>query len=95
MDKIFRIIDNKGSGKTSRLMLLAKEHDGIIVCRNPYAMAEKAKAYGIVGISFISYYEFITEREVYEKVPYYIDELEDFVKFFRSELKGYTLSKED
>lgn len=92
---MYKIIDGKGTGKTSRLMLLAKEHDGIIVCKNPYAMEEKAKAYGIVGISFVSYYEFITQRAVYEKVSYYIDELEDFVKFFNSELKGYTLSKED
>lgn len=92
---MYRIIDDRGTGKTSRLMLLAKEHDGIIVCRNPQAMAEKAKAYGIIGISFVSYYEFITERTIYERVPYYIDELEDFVKYFSSELKGYTLSKED
>lgn len=76
-------------------MLLAKEQGGIIVCRNPYAMESKAKAYGITGISFVSYYEFITEKTVYEKVPCYIDELEDFVRFFNSELKGYTLSKED
>ena len=39
---MYRIIDKRSSGKTSRLMLLAKENNGIIVCRNPKAMEEKA-----------------------------------------------------
>jgi len=36
-------------------MLLAKEHDADFVCSNPRAMEQKAKAYGINGINFISY----------------------------------------
>mgnify|MGYP003464479803 CR=1 FL=1 len=44
---MYRIIDERGSGKTSRLMLLAKETGGVIVCSNPKGMAEKARAYGI------------------------------------------------
>ena len=35
---MYRIIEGRGTGKTSRLMLLAKEADGVIVCSNPYAM---------------------------------------------------------
>ena len=67
---MYRIIDERGSGKTSRLMLLAKETGGVIVCSNPKGMAEKARAYGIQGIEFISYYDFAGHPHKYKK--YYI-----------------------
>ena len=35
---MYRIIDNRSSGKTSRLMLLAKENNAAIACSNPSAM---------------------------------------------------------
>ena len=31
---MYRIIDGRATGKTSRLMLLAKENDGIVVCKD-------------------------------------------------------------
>lgn len=40
---MYRIIDGRGTGKTSRLMLLAKENNGVIVCANPQKMREKQK----------------------------------------------------
>ena len=40
---MYRIIDKRGSGKTSRLMLLAKETGATIVCSNPDAFKYKAK----------------------------------------------------
>ena len=51
---MYKIIDERSSGKTSRLMLLAKENNGVIVCHAPQAMQEKAYGYGITGIDFIS-----------------------------------------
>jgi len=54
---MYQIIDKRGSGKTSRLMLLAKENNGILVCGNPYAMREKAHAYGLTGFDIVSYRE--------------------------------------
>ena len=39
---MIRIIDERGSGKTSRLMLLAKENNATFVCSNPSAMKVKA-----------------------------------------------------
>ena len=56
---MYRIIDKRGTGKTSRLLLLAKENNGIVVCASPEFMREKAYAYGITGIDFVSYAEFI------------------------------------
>ena len=55
---MYRIIDKRCSGKTSRLLLLAKENNGIVVCRNPERMREKAYGYGLTGIDFVSYEDF-------------------------------------
>ena len=91
---MYRIIDSRGSGKTSRLMLLAKETNSIIACMNPYAMREKAHAYGITGLTFISYEELLTQSWTDYNIM--IDEIELFVKYQLSGiLKGYTLSNED
>lgn len=92
----YRIIDNRSSGKTSRLMLLAKETNSAIICSNPYAMRQKALAYGIVGIDFISYQDFLDGN--YENPNVMIDEIETFIANYLCDghkLTGYTLSTED
>lgn len=91
----YRIIDTRASGKTSRLMLLAKENGAKIACSNPHAMREKAYAYGITGIEFIPYCDLVNGAiDPDEKVM--IDEIEMFVKeFIDGDLLGYTLSSED
>ena len=74
---MYRIIDSRGTGKTSRLMLLAKETNSAIACMNPNAMRQKAYAYGITGIDFISYSELFNGE--YEG-NVMIDELEIFIQ---------------
>lgn len=93
---MYQIIDKRGSGKTSRLMLLAKENNGIFVCSNPLAMEVKAHAYGIIGLDFVSYANFATGNYDHEK-PCFIDELDLYVKhlYSYSNLGGYSLSLED
>lgn len=95
---MYRIIDKRSSGKTSRLLLLAKEQDGIVVCANPTSLREKAYAYGITGIEFISYFEYRTaliNRKNFNK-KIFIDELEMFIKSFDNNyLIGYTISCDD
>ena len=94
---MIRIINNRGTGKTSQLMLLAKENNAIFVCSNPRAMEYKAKAYGIDGLHFISYGEFLNEPILSKEGNYVIDEIEQFLKdafFYNSRLIGYTLSEE-
>jgi hypothetical protein len=91
---MYRIIDGRGTGKTSRLMLLAKENNGVIVCANPQKMREKAEVYGIIGLEFISYKEFM-EQPSDPFTNYYIDELEGYVKTLtQGRLQGSTLSEE-
>lgn len=94
---MYRIIDDRGTGKTSRLMLIAKENNALFVCSNPDAMRYKAKAYGIEDIEFISYSEFFHDYKGQRNVKYVIDELENFLRstmFYSTELVGYTLSVE-
>lgn len=91
---MYRIIDSRGSGKTSRLMLLAKETGSAIACMNPSAMRQKAYAYGITGVQFISYSDLFTGE--YDNNKIMIDEIESFVSnYMDGELTGYTLSNED
>lgn len=92
---MYRIIDSRGSGKTSRLMLLAKETGAKIACNNPSAMSQKAHDYGITGIEFISYKElFNPYLNKNDKVL--IDELECFFNnVIKGQMIGYTLSNED
>lgn len=90
---MYRIIDNRSSGKTGRLMLLAKETNSAIACMNPIAMREKAYAYGITGLDIISYSQLFNGE--YEG-DVMIDELENFVRqYIDCKLTGYTLSNED
>lgn len=91
----YRIIDSRGSGKTSRLMLLAKETGSKIACGNPSAMRQKAYAYGFTGIEFIPY-SHLLDGSVDPEDKVMIDELEAFVReYMDGTLTGYTLSSED
>lgn len=89
---MYKIIDDRGTGKTSRLMLLAKEHNGIVVCGKPERMIEKAYTYGLNDIQFVSYTDYLKDPNCYDK-PVFIDELDTFLKILNSEIVGYTVSK--
>ena len=92
---MYRIIDSRGSGKTSRLMLLAKETGAKIACSNPSAMRQKAYAYGITGIDFIPYSDLFNGNiNTTDKVM--IDELELLLhNYIDCDFIGYTLSNEE
>ena len=92
---MYQIIDNRNAGKTSRLMLLAKENDGILACANPYAMKAKAQAYGLSGFDIISYREMQNADFNLECKPVFIDEIDSFLYFLGKSIQGYTLSLED
>lgn len=93
---MYRIIDDRATGKSSRLMLLAKENNAIFVCANPLAMEDKARRYGIDGIRFVSYGSFFKHYEG-QHVNVVIDELEGFIQATScasNKLIGYTISDE-
>ena len=91
---MYRIIDDKASGKTGRLMLITKENDGVFICSNPYAMRTKAHAYGLTGFDIISYDDYQSGNFDPEK-PCFVDELDNFVKSLGLKLNGYTLNNGD
>ena len=91
---MYRIIEGRGTGKTLRLMLLAKENNGVLVCSNPYAMEQKARAYGLTGFQIIGYHDYLNDIYDWKTAPCFIDELEEFVKWIGNDLSGYTLSLE-
>jgi hypothetical protein len=94
---MYRIVDGRGTGKTGRLMLLAKDIGATIVCSNPRAMEQKAHAYGIVGLNFMSYNEFTPERRAGDTGKYLIDEMEaylDHIFGYETRVVGYTISEE-
>lgn len=96
-----QIINGRGRGKTKQLMLFAKENNVVFVCRNPVAMREKAHAYGITGVDFVSYEDCLSNEydEVIPDHDFVIDELELFVKYMmdtqKAKMVGYTLSVEE
>lgn len=90
---MYEIIDKRGTGKTSRLLLLAKENNGIVVCGNPNFMREKAYAYGLTGIEFLSYEQYLYGEEEYDtSKPIFIDEIEKLFQIFDQCILGYSLS---
>ena len=93
---MYRIIDKRGSGKTSRLMLLAKETGATIVCANPRAFEIKAKAYGIDGLKFISYMDMFELSYDVDKENLLIDEIDGLLQAWSGDkIIGYCLSPED
>ena len=92
---MYRIIDKRGSGKTSRLMLLAKETGATIVCANPNAFEYKAKSYGLNGIRFISYTDYFHEDNSEGKYKYLIDEIDGMLQAWDYSLIGYCLTPDD
>ena len=93
---MIRIIGGRGTGKTLQLMLLAKEYNALFVCSYPEAMKVKAESYGITGIKFVSYSQFLREDDSdFKNVV--IDELEVLVRkalLGTQNLVAYTLSDE-
>ena len=92
---MYRILDGRGTGKTSRLFLLAKEQNAWIVCFNPSIAESQAHAYGLDGINFISYRDFYNKRYP-AGTKFLIDELEEYISLMSERnLIGYTLSTND
>lgn len=91
---MIRIIENRDTGKTRRLMEECAKNKGVLVCLNPYRMMEKARAYGLTGFGIISYYDYMNNPS--KDFLYYIDELENFIQVITNSnnLDGYTISLE-
>lgn len=93
---MYRITGGRGSGKTYRLLEMANEHKGIVICSNPMAMRTKARSLGFTDIAdFVSYRDSLNYH--YERSSF-IDELEKYAQEIfgtRNNLVAYTYTFEE
>lgn len=97
---MIKIIDKKATGKTGRLLLLAKEQNGVVICGNPDKIRAKAHNYGIVGVDIVSYEEYIDflggySNNILAGRPIFIDELDSLLRQLDINIKGYSISKDE
>ena len=92
---MIRIINKRATGKTSQLLLLAKESHGILVCQTPAYVNELAMRYGITDVKIMSYSEFLAKKNSFSRgTPVFIDEIEMFLKSIYPYVNGYNISDE-
>lgn len=91
MDKY--IIGENSSGKTRRMLEVAKRDGAIVVCKNPYAMGKKADNYGIFGVEFVSYEDMDAHILNGDKIA--VDELGNFFEHcYGVKLDAFTMTVE-
>lgn len=88
---MYRVIDDRDTGKTKKLLTECAKNKGVFICRHPQAVPEKCLAY---GLPFIEAYGYNEISSVPTNKPLYIDELEGFTQSYVNNLAGYALSKE-
>ena len=90
-----KITGPRGSGKTTKLLELAAENDGIVVSFNTQYMRRMVQLCDLKKVRVVSYDMFLSE--VYQGYnrgrKYYIDELECFLHYLGVE--GYTAREEE
>ena len=88
---MYRVIDNRDTGKTKKLLSECAKNQGVYICKHPKAVPEKCLAY---GLPFIEAYGYDEIDNAPKDKPLYIDELECFAQSYVNNLAGYALSKE-
>lgn len=94
---IKKIIGERGSGKTKKLLLLAQSNNAVFVCSNPSAMIEKAHSYGLRGIEVQSYedYCFSKNTKYSRSKKYVIDDIDLFLNCFEKNVIAFSATEED
>lgn len=98
MDDYKYIVGGRSTGKTRKLLEQAKAANALVICKNPYAMARKAEAYGIFGLKFYSYNEMITlfHEDILPEDDFVVDEVAEFMsQFFSTNCVGFTQTEDD
>lgn len=88
---MYRVIDNKDTGKTKKLLTMCAQNNGVYVCRHPNRVPDKCLAY---GLPLVEAYGFDEIQSIPNDKPLYIDELELFAQSSLQNLAGYALSKD-
>lgn len=97
------IVAERSTGKTRKIMELAKEKNAIVICKNPAAMERKAAAYGVFGLKFMSYSDIVMNLQtdyaggaIHPNENFVIDEAKDFMDYLlASNCVGFTQTEDD
>lgn len=73
----YSISGPRGTGKTMNLLMIAAENKATVVCESPEEMIKRCYQYGLTGLKFITYEDFI-KGEYQGKVV--IDEVESLLR---------------
>ena len=93
-----KIIDYRGTGRTSRLITLAKKTGAIIVAPNHVQkdhIETLAKEYNITGVKIITFNDFLDRQKMVrdEDTHFLIDNLDEIMAYLG--VIGYTELKEE
>ena len=94
---MIRFIEQRGTGKTYRLLRMAEMNEGIFVCGSPNTMKRFAESHKIDAekIQFMRYSQLLDGTLHGNRKPVYIDELEFFLQHIHPYIEGYNFSLED
>jgi len=93
---MINISGEAGTGKTKQLAELAAKEQAVIVCENPDRMYIKLHGYDLVGLTCITYYDYIdrimdrAENDVSTNAKYVIDDVAKFISYLSPNTVGFT-----
>lgn len=89
---MFRFIEPRATGKSTRLAQLANDNNGIFVCKDPEVARD---LFDLSNVTVMSYRAFAVDSTPLN-APVFIDELEQFIKYiYNNRIIGYTIGTED
>lgn len=95
---MIKIIDNRGTGKTKKLIKEAYENNLTLLVKDNLhkkGIIDKALSMGIPGISTMTYSEF-KDHDRCGTDYYLVDDLDEYLKFISdNKIVGYSLTNED
>lgn len=88
---MYRIIDDRCTGKTTRLICLAKRYNAILVSACPQCVIEKCKELGFKEpVEVVDYKGFLSSRYLKKERKFLIDDMNGFLHTLCSGIIGYT-----
>lgn len=91
---MIKLIGERGSGKTEKLIDIAVENNGTIVCKKPQHIVEMGYSMGLTNLKVVSYDSYLANKESVEG-PVYVDDMDSLLETLDSRIAGFTAARED
>lgn len=91
---MIKLIGERGSGKTGKLIELAAEQGGTIVCKNPNHIVEKGYSMGITSLNVVSYVQYLASKDAVNG-PVFVDDMDALLEAIDPRIAGFTAARED